>query len=266
MLVHAKAAYRTLSPLLYGLKDLHFFQTCCLCTRCIHVEIVTSLDLNKFLLAFSRFTNLRGAVDTVYLNNGSMFRAADRLSSLLGSTEFCNSLRKHNINWVEIPPYSPSQGGSWESMVKLFKDVFNRVLDQSRRKPSLIEIQTFTSDAVRIVNDRPLTSLSDKPNDLAVITPSFFLGQGLAPNTPLRAFHNWGDLRRDFLYNTTLAHKFWLCWMQGYLPTLQGRNKWRLSPLANWSCLEMLRTFQSAGLIAWAVYTGYTLSGATEKS
>ena len=138
-------------------------------------------------------------------------------------------LEKGNINWVKIPPYSPSQGGSWESMVKLFKDAFNRVLDQSRRKPSLIEIQTFTSDAVRIVNDRPLTSLIDKPNDLAVITPSSFLGQGLAPNTPLSAFHDRGDLRRDFLYNTTLAHKFWLCWMQGYLPALQGRNKWRVT-------------------------------------
>ena len=43
----------------------------CLCTRCIHVEIVTSLDLDNFLFAFSRFINLRGAVDTVYLDNGS---------------------------------------------------------------------------------------------------------------------------------------------------------------------------------------------------
>ena len=41
----------------------------CLCTRCIHVEIVTSLDLNNFVLAFSRFTNLRGAVDTMYSDN-----------------------------------------------------------------------------------------------------------------------------------------------------------------------------------------------------
>ena len=194
------------------------------------MEIVTSLDLNEFLLAFSRFTNLRGAVDTVYSDNGSTFRAAaNRLSSLLGSTEFCNSLRKRNINWVKILPYSLNQGGSWESKVKLFKDVFNRVLDQSLRMPSLIEIQTFTSDAVRIVNDHPLTSLSDKSNDLAVITSSSLLGQGLAPNTPLSAFHDWGYLRPDFLYNTTLAHNFWLCWMQGYLPTLQGKNKWRVT-------------------------------------
>ena len=114
-------------------------------------------------------------------------------------------------------------------MVKLFKDAFNRVFDQSRRRPSLIEIQTFTSDAVRIVNDRPLTSLGDKPNDLAVITPSSFLGQDLAPNTSLSAFHDRGNLRCDFLYNTTLAHKFWLCWMQSYLLTLQGGNKSRVT-------------------------------------
>ena len=24
-----------------------------------------------------------------------------------------------------------------------------------------------------------------------------------------------------------MAHRFWLSWMQSYLPSLQGRNKWR---------------------------------------
>ena len=87
----------------------------CLCTRYIHVEIVTSLDLNSFLLAFSRFTNLRGAVDTMYSDNGSTFVvAADILPTLLSSTDFRNSLSKRSINWVRIPPYAPSQGGSWE--------------------------------------------------------------------------------------------------------------------------------------------------------
>ena len=78
-----------------------------------------------------------------------------------------NSLRKRNINWVKIPPYAPSQGGSWESMVKLIKNSLGRVLEGVRRKPSLIELQTFVSDAVRIVNDRPLTAVSSAPNDLS---------------------------------------------------------------------------------------------------
>ena len=136
-------------------------------------------------------------------------------------------MRKSNIIWHKIPPYAPSQGGSWESMVKLFKTALHRVLQNTRRMPSLIELQTFFSDAVRIVNDRPLTTLSDQPNDLAPISPSSFLGQELAPNMPLGECHDTGDLHRDYLYNSNLAHRFWLGWMQSYLPSLQGRNKWR---------------------------------------
>ena len=200
----------------------------CLCTRCVHVEIVTGLDLTNFVLAFSRFINLRGPVDTIFSDNGKTFCAAEKqLPELLESTDFHNAIRKRNVNWVRIPPYSPSQGGSWESMVKVFKKAFYQVMGDARRTPSLIELQTFTSDAVRIINDRPLTSVSDKPNDLSSITPACFLGQQLAPNTPVSAFHERGDLRRDFVYNATLAQKFWEAWMKGYLPTLQGRNKWK---------------------------------------
>ena len=200
----------------------------CLCTRCLHVELVTSLDLDNFVLAFTRFTNLRGAVDTIYSDNASTFRAAaENLSKFLCSTKFCNSLRKSNINWVFEPPYAPSQNGSSESMVKLFKGALSLVLEPVRRKPSLIELQTYLSDAVRIVNDRPLTTLSDQPNGLCPITPSSFLGQHLSPNTSVCTMHNNGDLCSDFVYNSTLAHRFWLAWMKAYLPSLQGRKKWR---------------------------------------
>jgi len=88
-------------------------------------------------------------------------------------------------------------------MVKLIKQVMGRALVDVRRKPTLIELQTFFSNAVRIVNDRPLTSVSSFPNDLAPITPASFLGQQLAPNTPVGTFHDLGNLRRDYLYNAT---------------------------------------------------------------
>ena len=175
-------------------------------------------NLLHFLLAFSRFTHFRGSVETIYSDNGSTFcAAADTLPNLLGSCEFTNSLRKKGINWVRTPPYAPSQGGSWEIMVKLFKIALRQVVGHARRLPTLTELQTFTLAAVRIVNDRPLTTLSDQRNDLLPITPSCFLGQGLAPNTPLGKFHDKGDLRRDYTYNATLNHKFWISWAKGYL-------------------------------------------------
>ena len=200
----------------------------CLCTRCVHVEIVTGMDLNNCILAFSRFINLRGPVDTFFSDNGKTFCAAEKqLPLIIGSTEFHNSLRQRNINWVRIPAYAASQAGSWESMIKLFKNALHQVMGEARRKSSLIELQTFVSDAVRIVNDRPLTTLSDKPNDLMPLNPACFLGQQLAPNTPVSAFHEKGYLRKDFLYNAFLAQKFWSCWMKSSLATLQGRGKWK---------------------------------------
>ena len=200
----------------------------CISTCCLHVKIVTGLDLNNFLLAFSCFTNLRGKVDTIFSDSASTFcAAANVLPELLDSTEFANSVRQKGINWVKIPLYAPSQGGVWESMVKLSKNALLQVMGRARRKPTLIERQTFASDAVRIANDRPLTTPSDQPNDLEPITSSCFLGQHLAPNNPLRTFHDKGDLRNDYSYNATLAHKFWLSWVKEYLTNLQGCKKWR---------------------------------------
>ena len=108
-------------------------------------------------------------------------------------------------------------------MVKLFKNAFGRVIEEARRKPSLIELQTFVSDAMLIVNDRPLTSVSSHSNDL--LYSSSFLGQKLAPNTPISTFHD----RRDYLYNVTLANKLWKSLFKGYLKTLQHRGKWRVA-------------------------------------
>ena len=49
----------------------------------------------------------------MFSDNVSTFKAAaNLLPQLLNSNEFVNSLQKKNINWVNIPPYAPSQGGS----------------------------------------------------------------------------------------------------------------------------------------------------------
>ena len=70
----------------------------------------------------------------MFPDNASTFKAAaNLLPQLLNSNEFVNSLRKKNINGVNIPLYAPSQGGSWESLVKLFKGVLNRVMGEVRR-------------------------------------------------------------------------------------------------------------------------------------
>ena len=65
----------------------------CLSTRCLHVEIVTGLDLNNLLLAFLRFTNLRGKVDTNFSDNASTFCAAVNVLLLYRIRQLCTTKR-----------------------------------------------------------------------------------------------------------------------------------------------------------------------------
>ena len=96
----------------------------------------------------------------------------------------------------------------------------------TQRKPTLIELQTYVSNATRIVNDRPLTSLSDNPLDYNAITPASILTPSLDPALPIGHPHSTDHLRRDFRYNMALAQRFWERWIKFYLPQLQRRKNW----------------------------------------
>ena len=70
-----------------------------------------------------------------------------------------------------------------------FKKAPHKVVDSARRLPTSIELLTFTLEDVRIVNDRPLTMLSDSRTIFYRI----------------REPHDNEDLRRNYTYNSTLA-------------------------------------------------------------
>ena len=123
-------------------------------SRAVHVELVTSLTLSEFILAFTWFTDLRGPVSTIYSDNGTTFQvAATVFPKLLESTELKNSLCKKGINWEFIPPYAPAQGRALETMVKQIKHVIANILEKSQCRPSFVELLTYVGSATKIVND-----------------------------------------------------------------------------------------------------------------
>ena len=61
-------------------------------------------------------------------------------------------------------------------------------MGEARRLSSLIKLQTFFSDAVRIVNDGPLTSANGEPNDLSPLTPSCSLWANSCLHSPPQCF------------------------------------------------------------------------------
>ena len=114
--------------------------------------------------------------------------------------------------------------GAWESIVKLTKKV-PRIVKHDRPM-SVDSLSTFITEIDSVLNSRPLTSVTDDPNDYKVLTPNhFILGRQSLPFT----------LNDDKIANRArwraveeLINMFWERFMQEYLPTLNIRKKWNL--------------------------------------
>ena len=77
------------------------------------------------------------------------------------------------------------------------------------------------------LNARPLTSVSDDPDDLEDLTPNHFLLERANLATPfLPDTQRYTDLSRVF--RVSLAYSDMICtrWTKEYLPEWNGRNKW----------------------------------------
>ena len=79
-----------------------------LCTGCIHVELITNVNLNNFLLSFFHFTNFRWAVDTMFFDDGFASKVSTtQVYKLLNLPVPTNSLLKNKF----VPLYAPGQAG-----------------------------------------------------------------------------------------------------------------------------------------------------------
>ena len=152
------------------------------------LELVGDLSTDSFILALKRLIARRGQPKVMYSDNGSNFRGAEKeLGDLFSKIDFdkvSKTLTNDNINRKFIPPLSSWMGGAWESVAKLTKKALRIVTyDRPMYEDSL---STFIAEieSVLNLNSRPLTSVTDDPNDYNVLTPNhFILGRESLPFT-----------------------------------------------------------------------------------
>ncbi|GFY36889.1 integrase catalytic domain-containing protein [Trichonephila clavipes] len=87
----------------------------CMCTKAVHLELVSSLSAAAFLSALSRFVSRRGYPSDIYSDNGTNFVGASAylkdLFQLLHNSNVLDYSSSKNIQWHFIPPYAPNFGG-----------------------------------------------------------------------------------------------------------------------------------------------------------
>lgn len=145
----------------------------CAVYRAVHLELVTSLSTECFLLALRRFIARRGRPHIVYSDNGTNFTGANNLLQDLDWDLIEHEALIRKIEWRFNPPAAPWWGGFWERMVRTIKDLLKRNLGNSRLYYE--ELYTVLCDCESIVNQRPLTYQSDDPSELRALTPKDFL-------------------------------------------------------------------------------------------
>lgn len=207
----------------------------CFSTKAIHLELCGDLSTPMFLNALKRFFSRRGISKEIWSDNGSNFvgaaneieRVHESLTKINNDDSFQIYLNNNRVSWHFIPPRAPHFGGLWESAVKSMKHHLIRVVGDSH-----LDYEHFNTVIIQIesiLNSRPISPLSQDPNDLDPLTPGHFLiGEKLnslpeenVEDIPLNRLNKFQIVQR-------MTKDFWHRWSQEYLHTLQQRNKWRL--------------------------------------
>ncbi|XP_075162987.1 uncharacterized protein LOC142235610 [Haematobia irritans] len=165
-------------------------------TKAVHLELVPDLSTNCFIADLKRFISRRGRCKIIYSDNATNFLGSNReLKEMLNqflSESHISSVEKvcrtEGIEWKFIPPRSPHFGGLWESAVKQAKHYLLRTIGSHILPHD--ELHTICCQAEAIINSRPLTPISNDPNDLRALTPSHFLIGRLATTIPEPSLSN----------------------------------------------------------------------------
>ncbi|XP_061709219.1 uncharacterized protein LOC133519245 [Cydia pomonella] len=202
----------------------------CLRYKCLHLEAVSTLSTDSFILSLRRFISRRGRPCEIFCDNGRNFvGAAKEISDYLSSNSdtVCNFAANEGIQFKFQPAYAPHFGGLWEAGVKSAKFHLNRILGNGHL--TYEELATLFSQVESILNSRPLCPLSSSPNDFQPLTPGhFIIGRALTSlPSPHLADINPSRLDR-FQRLEALRQHFWRRWQMEYVCELQQRTKWRV--------------------------------------
>lgn len=104
----------------------------CIVVRAVHLEIVRDMSAEMFLLALRRFVSRRGKPEEIILDNAAQFKVTRDVVNIswknLIQDELVYSYTAMNeIRWRFITEFAPWEGGYYERIVGMVKDMSKKV-------------------------------------------------------------------------------------------------------------------------------------------
>ena len=200
----------------------------CLTTRCIHLELLDSMDADTFLMAFRRFVSRRGKPFELLSDCGTNFKAGEaelRNAFQAMAPDLKQKLSRTQVNFQFNPPSAPHFGGSWEREIKSIKMALRVVLGSQPTTETVLH--TVLIEVEGILNSKPLAYISSDLADPDPVTPNLLL-MGRPDSSLPQAIYCSSELlgKRKWRHSQILADQFWSAFIKFYLPNLQARQKW----------------------------------------
>ena len=149
----------------------------CQTTRAVHIEVAQSFDTESCLAAVTRFIARRGYPSTIISDNETNFvGAANELKSFMSewdNAKIESDLAQKKIVWKFNPPGAPHFSGIWERLVQSCENSMIAILDNRNLTDEVLS--TTMCLVEQTLNARPLTVVSDDPEDLTALTTNHFL-------------------------------------------------------------------------------------------
>jgi len=212
----------------------------CLTYRAVHLEVVSDMTTDCFIMAVQRFISRRGRPLHIYSDNGQNFVGANneiiKLLKYLDKSMITQQFSMFNVTWHFIPPAGPWMGGAWESLVKVTKKAMKTI---TKTRPVYEEqLRTILIEVEATVNSRPLTSVSSDHNDINALTPNHFLigrsmsVQGTTTENELKSRKRWKVVE-------AMSNIYWKRFLHEYLSSLNYRSKWN-KPTRNFKLCDII--------------------------
>ena len=207
----------------------------CAVTRAVHLELVSDLTTDAFLLALKRFIARRGICSVIYSDNAKTFKKAEKdlkfLWTLMKGKEIQELFADKRIVWKYIVERAAWWGGMWERLVRSVKTCLRKIMGRSYLK--FEELQTLICEVEAVINSCPLSYLHTKSSEASPLTPAHFLtGQRITtlPPYPLGLRNSSSEkttatqLNKRLQYRQRLSTNFWNRWKKDYLMELRSAH------------------------------------------
>jgi hypothetical protein len=191
----------------------------CLVSRAVHMEAVERADVESFLLAYYRFTSLRGTPRDVYCDLGrTNVAASDELGRMFEreGEEISAELFKDSTAFHFNPVATPHFGGNYERAIRTARKCLSTSLNGVARLTNEV-FATILSQATDILNRRPIATDQQ--------------GLPLTPAEVLRPYESCEPMAmgtstyRQFRKVKQVVDAFWSRWRALYLSQLSAKNK-----------------------------------------